>query len=151
MEISNQKFNYPDLKDIKPRLVKQPISFNLDPQNKVYLTSNGEFYYSKFRGTDKDSGEEKWSEDLKFSAPLNGMSLDGQITQLLSCHLMVMCGYPVCFTGCFNVISPWGIGQNQIELFICSVQKIPNVHPVNLRRFLIHRSYNYITVWTVIS
>ena len=61
--------------EIEPRLVVEPLSFKLDERNIVYLTSSGQFYLSRFQGTDNDTKEEKWSEDLKFSAPLSNLSL----------------------------------------------------------------------------
>ena len=61
--------------EIEPRLVVEPLSFKLDERNTVYLTSSGQFYLSRFQGTDNDTKEEKWSEELKFSAPLSNLSL----------------------------------------------------------------------------
>ena len=56
-------------------LVEPPLTFYLDPKNKVYLRSAGQFYLSRFTGMDEESGKEKWSEELKFSAPLNGFHM----------------------------------------------------------------------------
>lgn len=61
--------------EIEPRLVVEPLSFKLDERNIVYLTSSGQFYLSRFQGTDNDTKEEKWSEELKFSAPLSNLTL----------------------------------------------------------------------------
>ena len=55
-------------------LGKMPISFNLDPENTVYLTPQGQFYLSVYRGLDKQ-GEERWDDTLKFTAPLHDLSL----------------------------------------------------------------------------
>ena len=55
-------------------LGKMPISFNLDPKNTVYITPQGQFYLSVYRGLDKQ-GEERWDDTLKFTAPLHDLSL----------------------------------------------------------------------------
>ena len=44
--------------EIEPRLVVEPLSFKLDERNIVYLTSSGQFYLSRFQGTDNDTKEE---------------------------------------------------------------------------------------------
>lgn len=49
-----------------------PLSFDLDHENSVYLTKEGQFYHSKLT---MNKGEEKWSETLKFSAPIEILSL----------------------------------------------------------------------------
>ena len=55
-------------------LGKMPISFNLDSENIVYLTPQGQFYLSVYRSLDKQ-GEERWDDTLKFTAPLHDLSL----------------------------------------------------------------------------
>ena len=65
-----------DLKsgNVTASLGKMPISFNLDPENIVYLTPQGQFYLSVYRGMD-EQGEDRWSDNLKFTAPLHDLSL----------------------------------------------------------------------------
>ena len=60
---------------VDPEMSEDTLIFELDPNNKVYLLSGGQFYLSRFMGMDENSGLEKWSEELKFAAPLQIKSL----------------------------------------------------------------------------
>lgn len=53
----------------------QYLLFDLDYRNRVYLTSEGQFYLSKYKGDEKNTGKPIWVDDLKFSAPLMNLGL----------------------------------------------------------------------------